>query len=98
MTTTTEELNFEQKRRNEHVTEYLNGLTELHEFLYDNPEFVPMYGMEIVRYTNTAEELAEWLHKLGTFEKIDSNYISGGVVKIGTHQIKVQTDNYPSVL
>lgn len=90
--TATEELTSEQARRNEHIARYLDSLVELHAYLTGHPDFVPSYGVEVTRFTHTAEELAEWLHKLGSFEKIDSDYISGGILKIGLHRVRVQTD------
>lgn len=81
-----------ETKRIRQVREYIDSLYDLAAFLEEHPDVVPLTtGVEVSRYVSTADDLALLLRKLGTCEKIDNDYYSGGKVKIGPHYVKVQT-------
>ena len=88
---TVEELTSEQKRQ-VRVGTYLNDLGSMVGFLAAHLDLIPdSGGLNLTVTAFTAEELATRLRQLGTCEKIDSEWYSGGKVKFGDHTVAVQT-------
>ena len=78
--------------RQERVNDFLYNLASMESFLEAHPDLIPdSGGLNLTVTAWTAEELATRMRQLGTCEKIDSDWYSGGRVRFGDHNVAVQT-------